>query len=529
MSPLLALPSLFGAALSLGVAVALSRTRPGRVWRYGRALGVTVALWCLGQTVWFLAGGVESRILMSRIQYIGIASTPPLWLMTALAYVGSRRWLTPRFKALYFVIPVLTMIAAFTNDSHHLVWLKFAPVAGQSQAEIVYGKWFLVHTAYSYAMAAGGSLILAARFSASPLYRPQLAVVLLGPGLVLVMNLMYLTSNSAMPIDPTPASFAVSFALFAWAMARHRFFEILPLARGVTIEGLRDAMIVVDGDSRIIDTNPAARDLMGNPPRGALGARLASLMPMLDLATLIDRGTTEVRMPDGRRLEVRASRMIEGDGVSEGGVVLMRDVTAERTAQERLMEAQALLEQANHELERLALTDALTGLANRRRMMAALDEETARARRHGRDLSFLMIDLDHFKRVNDGHGHAVGDQVLARLGAAMPGGVRPGDVAARLGGEEFGILLPEADLTEACEIARRLKSALDSLAHTTPDGSALHVTASVGIATLREGDATPEYLVARADAALYETKARGRDGLTREDGEGFTKVDDGRA
>ena len=206
--------------------------------------------------------------------------------------------------------------------------------------------------------------------------------------------------------------------------------------------------------------------------------------------------------------------------------MILRDVTIERTAQEDLMRTQQELTRVNQELEQLALTDALTGLANRRNLLVHLEREVARARRHARPLSFLMLDVDFFKQVNDAHGHAAGDRVLENLGRALLAQVRPGDVAARLGGEEFGVLLPETSLEEACDVARRLRQELRTLPHRIPAAAELCVTVSFGVATLRALDSTGSGLMEQADAALYRTKSTGRDGITSEADDDFERLDD---
>lgn len=162
------------------------------------------------------------------------------------------------------------------------------------------------------------------------------------------------------------------------------------------------------------------------------------------------------------------------------------------------------------QLERLALTDALTGLATRRHFLAEVEREMHRARR-GHALSVLVFDVDHFKSINDSLGHAAGDSVLAELGRCVRGVLREADIAGRLGGEEFGVVLADADEGLAAAIAERLRAALAS-AHVLLDGSGeVRFTVSIGIATMQQGDVDPAALLARADAAMYEAKRAGRD------------------
>ena len=169
----------------------------------------------------------------------------------------------------------------------------------------------------------------------------------------------------------------------------------------------------------------------------------------------------------------------------------------------------AALEATNAELTRLAITDPLTGAANRRRFMEAAAAEIDRTARSGRPLALLMLDIDHFKRVNDTWGHAAGDDALCAVVAVCTATVRRVDLVARLGGEEFAVLMPETGLSEATAIAERLRAAIAAIEIPVADGR-LRFTASLGIATLADPDEPLSRFLSRADDALYRAKDLGR-------------------
>jgi diguanylate cyclase (GGDEF)-like protein len=164
------------------------------------------------------------------------------------------------------------------------------------------------------------------------------------------------------------------------------------------------------------------------------------------------------------------------------------------------------LDDAAHRLADLAASDALTGLANRGEFHARLVEEVQRARRHGRDLSLVLMDLDHFKEVNDSRGHQAGDDVLVETAARLARLARGGDVVGRVGGEEFGWLLPETSVLEAFQAAERARRAIGG----TPFSSAGTLTLSAGVADLADASGA-EDLYRLADSALYWAKSHGRD------------------
>ena len=171
----------------------------------------------------------------------------------------------------------------------------------------------------------------------------------------------------------------------------------------------------------------------------------------------------------------------------------------------------------NAQLERLATTDSLTGLANRRCLFEHLEQEVYRARRYGTPLSLVMFDIDHFKRINDSWGHAAGDGVLRKIALETHRLLRKTDRAGRYGGEEFVVLLPETDLAEAMLLAHRLTQSISSMVITPEHGSPISVTVSAGVAALAP-DESGEELILHADQALYRAKQGGRNRVEGEMG-----------
>jgi diguanylate cyclase (GGDEF)-like protein len=165
-------------------------------------------------------------------------------------------------------------------------------------------------------------------------------------------------------------------------------------------------------------------------------------------------------------------------------------------------------------LERESLTDPLTAVFNRRYLDRRLDEEVARARRYGLPLAVLMIDIDHFKQVNDRHGHQAGDQVLIAVAQLLAGGLRESDVLSRYGGEEFLIISPQTRRSGAAGLAERLRKRIESHGINVIDEAGgtreIRVTVSIGVSALDDGTDRSEKIVQAADANLYRAKHEGR-------------------
>jgi diguanylate cyclase (GGDEF)-like protein len=167
------------------------------------------------------------------------------------------------------------------------------------------------------------------------------------------------------------------------------------------------------------------------------------------------------------------------------------------------------LDVENVRLHRVAVTDPLTGAYNREFLASRLPQEIEAALERDRSLSVAMVDVDHFKHVNDQYGHSIGDQVLAEVARRLRGAIRAGDILVRYGGEEFLAVLPKADAGRAWEVGERMRQRVCERSFTVGDGLALILRISVGIAQWRVGEKM-HHLIERADVALYDAKDRGR-------------------
>jgi diguanylate cyclase (GGDEF)-like protein len=212
-------------------------------------------------------------------------------------------------------------------------------------------------------------------------------------------------------------------------------------------------------------------------------------------ATRVAGGDLDVNLPIDGRSEVSYMTEVFNDMVAR--LRRFRDENAAINHQ--------LLER-NEELRRLSITDSLTGLYNRTQLPEVLARELARSQRHERRFSILMIDIDHFKRFNDAHGHQAGDELLRQFAEILKGSIRACDFAARFGGEEFLVLLTETDPEGAFRLAESLRGSAEAL---RPHGEA-RFTISIGVASYPQNGDDVESLIRQADDALYDSKRMGR-------------------
>jgi diguanylate cyclase (GGDEF)-like protein/PAS domain S-box-containing protein len=221
----------------------------------------------------------------------------------------------------------------------------------------------------------------------------------------------------------------------------------------------------------------------------------------------------KIVLPDGRTrvLHGTGEVILLGANMQPQIIGAIRDITIPEHT-ELLGVVQDITEQKELQwkLERQARTDPLTGCANRRHFMELAEHELARARRYTEEVSVLMLDLDHFKEINDRHGHQAGDLVLQQLVQICQATLRAEDAVGRLGGEEFAVLLPESGLKKAREVAERLCRAVATAEVSMAGKAPVRFTTSIGVATLAREDANFGVVLGRADKALYEAKNTGR-------------------
>jgi diguanylate cyclase (GGDEF)-like protein len=193
---------------------------------------------------------------------------------------------------------------------------------------------------------------------------------------------------------------------------------------------------------------------------------------------------------------------------------ILEELVEQRTSQLNLAlrkqeQLNDVLLEANQKLEYYATTDELTGLMNRRSFFNRADQEAARASRYGRNTIMVMLDVDYFKEVNDSYGHHVGDKLLTKVAKVMKSTIRAHDIIGRIGGEEFAIVMPETDLTEAKEICERIRFAV-SQAKIAVDNTDVCVSISIGISEIRQEEMSVGNAMIRSDQALYASKHKGR-------------------
>lgn len=461
--------------------------------------------WSVARALSFTIADLGPALAFDYAIYPGVALTVAAAFWYYLVLAGHGDVLGRRAALLLAIQPTLLMIVVATDRWHHLFYTDAGLVSqgaahpGGLTLAVEFGPLFWVHSLYNYALLfCGAAITIRAAFRAVAGHRTIYVIALIGGAAPIVGNAATLAWQK---FDLTPASLLCTAAIWLWTLKYSSQTTMVPISVRQVLASLTDAVMVLAPDGRVLDVNPATLRMLGRETDGGrppsrddlLGAHWTSVVAREFVDE--DDGSDEYTLTtaDGNAYEVRVSRITYAAGRSLGTVLVIRDVTE--------------LERLRVELAELAVRDELTGLHNRRYLENCLPGAVDEARSSGRPLSAVMVDIDHFKAVNDRYGHAVGDAVLVAVARELASAVRLGDEIVRYGGEEFVVLLRGADGTSATRRAEDWRKRCSSLRIRHPEIEA-GITISAGVAQV-DGERA-DRLIERADRAMYAAKAAGR-------------------
>jgi diguanylate cyclase (GGDEF)-like protein/PAS domain S-box-containing protein len=464
------------------------------------ALMLALTAWTFCYTLELLSATLDGKTFWLTAKYFGATTGPVLWFILALRLTRNDHWLSPGLRLLLAAFVVITCLVVFTNDYHHWYWTRLYLVPGEPESQSEHGFFFWIYAGVTYSLVLTSVLLFFQYYRTTPaFYRRQALLMALGGFVPLGGRILedFFKIDVFPKVDNIILLFLISGILFAYAIFRYSALRLVHIGHSLVIKNMSAGIIVLDVDERVVEINPYARALAG-PAKGALTGRPLTEVfpewPQLALGLGADQEVPFASDGGERWFHVQSSPIMAPNGTLAGYALALFDVTARKRVERQLID--------------LARTDPLTGVTNRRHFYELAAAELVRAERYQRTVALMMLDIDHFKQINDTYGHRAGDEVIRRVAAACQQQLRAADLFARYGGEEF-IALLEPGAEDAALVAERIRQAVAAV-HFEVNRLATPVTISVGVASRGQGELSLDELIGRADQALYASKSGGR-------------------
>lgn len=446
-----------------------------------------------------LSSNLESAYLACRVQYIGIAFLAPVFFLFTREYFNrpvTKKW---QMALLLIPLPLFSLVASNSWPYSQLYYKDLSYLATPSPILVVTPgpMYYLVFSAILLLFGASIGEALHSLQSKHQAEKSR-AITFLAMGTLPLITTIAGTISGT-PIHLIPISFSIILMMLSIDIYRFRAEEWRVRARERVLEGINDAFILLDNDNCFLDANAIAYEYfpaMRNLESGA------SIELLADFPTqLLEKNTTfgEFSLTiNGETVHLGASSSdIYSNGKSVGNCIMIYD----HTKIHNLMQ----------ELNELAAHDALTGLYNRGTFFRLAEHDFQLSVRNQSPFTILMLDIDHFKKVNDQYGHLCGDSVLKLLADLLTSRLRKTDILGRYGGEELIICLPNTNRQDALALAETLRISVEEYLFPSPSNSTFQVTISLGLVQLDPHRHTSiECMISDADIALYQAKTNGR-------------------
>lgn len=476
-------------------------------------LMVATSFYSCGYAFEIISTNLEHIKLCLRFEYLGIPFISVLWLVLVIQYTGHSALLNKKLFIILFTIPIVILILHFTNDFHRLFYKDmYMNYNGYFPIIIlVKGPAYWVHIVYSYLTIIIGMILYIRMFFRSiEVIRKQIVLMLLAAMVPWISNIVYLYGSFGYKVDLEPFGFTLSGICYCWGILRFKFLRLVPIALTKVFESLKDAVVILDIENNVVNFNKSAKMIipeLGNTEdkKNNIQYIFEKYPQLLEVikSSVECSGEQCIRNNKGAKYYAFSISTIYDNKTKIGRTLVFNDVTEQRKLMMRLSE--------------LASIDELTKLYNRRYFYERCKTEINKAKTYSKSLSLIILDLDHFKKINDSYGHYIGDQILKHISDICRKSLRETDIIARYGGEEFAILLPGLGRMEAVKIAERLRVQIYNNPYEM-SGININLTSSFGVcgfSTMSEDELSD--VMIKADRALYKAKEDGRNRVAMSD------------
>lgn len=490
----------------LAILIIRRRNTVGVLADYFTCVLAAVTIYSFGYAMELLNNTLPGVMFWLRVEHIGIQTISVFWLLFALCLTGKEKWITPKRILILFIMPVINYLSLLTNDWFHLFYRNPHLVTSGDFSTFHFAKGIIYWVNIIYInllILIAAVLFLFMLIRSAPPYRNQASMFFFSSLIPWVGMGLYVFGYSPYNLDLSPIALSISSLMFAVGVLGFHVLDVVPLAHDMIFEGMSDGALVLDNKNRIVDLNSSLPLVIPEVQKSSIGSSALEILKLYpELVHNLKENSlqpTEIKInsPKGEcYYESKISPVIDRQKRVAGKILSLHDVTEMK----RLMQ----------QLQDLATLDGLTGVYNRRYFNELANREILRATRYDDMLSLIMLDLDHFKNVNDRDGHAAGDAVLISVAKLCYGMIRRTDIFARYGGEEFVILLPQTNLKTAMMIAERLRKAIEEM-KVRYKNQVISITASFGVISIdSKTDISLDEMLSQVDTAVYRAKGKGR-------------------
>ena len=456
-----------------------------------------VTIYILGYLLEINANTADGGFVAVKVIYFGSSFMAPLLLMFIAGYCRIK--IPKLLIAFLLCFSLFILVALWTTDIHKLFYSSYEmnfdyPVRSLAKERDIINTIGHIQV---FGCTLASVFIVGYRYISKKGRRPPWPIttgILLG----VVTHIYYFLGLSSFGINYVPLAMFIALLLFSLSIFKYNIFNIINRASELAVSSMAEAFILVDADGRFIDSNESARELFASLKSVSENTPVSQIEGWpeeLDIACGNKGGLVQFTMNDGKFYKASISPVLAENRNLLGYVILAQDITES-----------ALF---TRKLEEMAYNDSLTGILNRSSFTSLALAQFKRVKRTGRGSFVIMLDIDHFKNINDTYGHPFGDHVLVSIAERIKEILRPYDLFARYGGEEFILYITDVTGKSVMELAERARHAVCG----TPmeiQGVKLTVSASFGVAPVGIGEDTFHDAVRYADEALYRAKREGR-------------------
>lgn len=460
-----------------------------------------MAIFSLGYSWELFSTSEISTLLAIKSQYIGLSFLSIYWAIISYKF-RYNRYPHPANIVLFIIIPVFVFFMVLTNELHHLYYksITFSKIGNHCLANLEKGPLYYIFTIYSY----GILLFLIYSLFYSFKYndenkKNQSKLMMIGTVFPVILNILYILNLMPNTIDFTSLGFLILSFFWYIAIIKYEYLDIKEITRIAAFNEVSEGVFILDTNDRIVDFNNFASKVFEIFSPKNIGKKIS----MFKLGKSIIKNTSKnffevtIKIEEKTYLYEFKKSPIYFRNTIIAYIYLFTDITNTKTL--------------ITDLTFLATHDFLTGAINRMEFMKISEKELSRTKRYGGNLSLVMIDIDHFKNINDTYGHGVGDEILKGIVNLIDEKIRVPDTLARLGGEEFCILLPETNLISSIKFSEKIRSLVEEK-NFIINYQSIRVTISLGIAyySSKMSPLTLKEFLSLADKALYISKNTGR-------------------